>query len=261
MCETVKFFGVGGFGVLELVVDRAQLRPALGQRALARLGEPAALAGGLPLPEPERFALGPALGLVGVIVREQVVEIFQVAFERLFDDRKSLRGIPARRRQRPALRLARRTGPRCGGGRLSRRPTRACRHCRARRTPTPTRRGIVDSGEIRGRSRLFRGHSRVARPARANGAPSHHEAPVRRGVATKPTGAARRCQLIRRDRPVPKGADRVRNNPGRGRHRPGRSGSSWPPWPGIPRPSRRGRRRRRTRTPSARRRSTGRRAG
>ena len=105
-----------------------------------------------------------------------------------------------------------------------------------------------------GRSRLFRGHSRVARPARANGAPSHHEAPVRRGVATKPTGAARRCQLIQRDMPVSKGADRVRNNPGRGRHRPGRSGSSWPPWPGIPRPSRRGRRRRRTRTPSARRR-------
>ena len=90
LCEMLKFFRVGGLGVLELVVDHAQLRPALGERALARLAELAALAGGLPLSEPERFALRPALRLVGVVVREQVVEVFQVAFERLFDDRNLL---------------------------------------------------------------------------------------------------------------------------------------------------------------------------
>src|SRR4051812_17809983 len=70
LCEMVKLLRVGGFGGMELFVNHAQLFPALGERACAALSEAAALAGGLPLAEPERFALRPALRLTGVVVGE-----------------------------------------------------------------------------------------------------------------------------------------------------------------------------------------------
>ena len=110
LCEMLKLLRVGGFGGLELVVDHAQLLPALGEGALAGLAEAAALAGGLPLTQPERFTLRPALRLVGVVVREQVVEVLQVALERLFDDGQLLEAALQRRRATPSGRWARRSG-------------------------------------------------------------------------------------------------------------------------------------------------------
>src|SRR6187431_3042428 len=61
LCEMVKLLRVGGFGGLELFVNHAQLFPVLGERAGAAFTEAAALAGGLPLTQPERFTLRPAL--------------------------------------------------------------------------------------------------------------------------------------------------------------------------------------------------------
>ena len=180
LCETLQLLGVGGFGVPELVVDHAQLFP-VSWRAdpCARLAEAAALTGCLPLSQPERLALRPALGLVGVVVGEQVVEVLEVALQRLLDVAQLLEAALEIARATPASRRARPAGPRCAGGRSSRRPTRACTHCRARRTPAPTRRGIVDNGEIReemSKQAVQRTLPRW-RVSACDGAPSHHESP------------------------------------------------------------------------------------
>ena len=88
-------------------------------------------------------------------------------------------GIPADRRARPPRRPARPAGRRCGAGRSTPPPTRACRHYRERRTPAPTRRGIVDNGEIRGEmsKRAVQRALPRWRVSACDGAPPHHESP------------------------------------------------------------------------------------
>ena len=66
-------------------MDHRQVIPFFGQPARAPLLKAAAAAGGAPLAEPERLVLGPPLRLLGVVVRDQVVEVLEVLLQAVGD--------------------------------------------------------------------------------------------------------------------------------------------------------------------------------
>src|SRR3954470_10864293 len=83
--ETKQLFRIAGLGFTKLFMNHRQVVPFFGQPARAPLLKAAAAAGSAPLAEPERLVLGPALRLLGVVVRHQMVEVFEVLLEAVGD--------------------------------------------------------------------------------------------------------------------------------------------------------------------------------
>ena len=84
LAEAQQLLRVAGLGLVQLGVNHRQLLPFLGELSRPRGREVAALVGGLPLAEPEGAILGPALRLVGVVVRDEL-EVLEVAREAVRD--------------------------------------------------------------------------------------------------------------------------------------------------------------------------------
>src|SRR5262249_15128235 len=83
--EAAELPPVARFRGAELGMDDAQLFPFLGVLARLGLAEQPALARRAPLAEPERPVLGPALGLLGVVVRDEPMKVLEVTLQPLLD--------------------------------------------------------------------------------------------------------------------------------------------------------------------------------